>query len=145
MEAIPTVSRQIIDFPSFLPQLVPPVPDLAVQPINWPATRRGEWATYRMAFCRKLDRIGRLAMASEAEEDDRSFIDRTCFVIMPFGEKIDLKNAPPSAAGAAPVQAAPGTQMSVIDFDGIFRRLSKPASIRRRMTVSFTTSCPIPA
>ena len=66
-------------------------------------------------------------MASEMEEDDRSFIDRTCFVIMPFGEKIDLEKMLPSAAGVAPVQAAPGSQMSVIDFDGIFRSLIKPA------------------
>ena len=67
-------------------------------------------------------------MGPDAEWDDHDLIERTCFVVMPFGEKIDLEKVLKGMTGVGPVQAVPGVaQPSIIDFDRIFRTLIKPA------------------
>jgi len=67
-----------------------------------------------------------------SEADDLQYMARSCFVIMPFGEKIDtaeLANGQggPSTGQHSTVQILPGQQVQVIDFDRIYKKLIEPA------------------
>jgi O-acetyl-ADP-ribose deacetylase (regulator of RNase III) len=59
-------------------------------------------------------------MPLDDEIDDRAFMVRHCFVIMPFGEKIDTSKLTREAG-------ATHGMPDVIDFDAIYRDLIKPA------------------
>ncbi len=68
----------------------------------------------------------------EPETDDLGSLRRTCFVIMPFGEKIDVSGVTSaSAAGSTPgsstVQLMPGAVVPHIDFNRIYDLVIKPA------------------
>lgn len=69
---------------------------------------------------------------SSRETDDSKFLQRTCFVIMPFGEKVDtgkfaVDALGKAAGGLAPVQVLPGAEVPLIDFDKIYEMIIKPA------------------
>lgn len=66
------------------------------------------------------------------EADDRAYMGRTCFVIMPFGQKIDVTTIGASAVtardGHSPlVQVLPGSKVEIIDFDRVYDLLIVPA------------------
>ncbi len=64
--------------------------------------------------------------------DDTGFMDRTCFVIMPFGKKFDRSTVPDASFKSKPdepqmVQYLPGADVPVIDFNSIYDKLILPA------------------
>lgn len=69
---------------------------------------------------------------SSLETDDRKLMKRKCFVIMPFGEKIDTGALASSiaasvSAGLAPVSITPGSNVPTINFNKIYDEIIEPA------------------
>lgn len=70
-------------------------------------------------------------MSDESDEiDDRGFMPRKCFVIMPFGEKIDgaeLVRAASESDRSSRVMLMPGAKIDRIHFDQIYTKLIEKA------------------
>jgi hypothetical protein len=78
--------------------------------------------------------------------DDRGFMKRTCFVVMPFGEKIDPAELTAHAVGkrsvgAAKVDIVAGAQVSFIDFDRIYEIIIAEAVKRAATSVGHEIEC----
>lgn len=63
--------------------------------------------------------------AAQPDDDDSPFLTRDCFVIMPFGEKLDLSDAASTRRHGITLQ--PGANIKSIDFDRIYEKIIKPA------------------
>ena len=82
----------------------------------------------------------------EEEIDDRGYMGRTCFVVMPFGLKIDTGKlaavaVEASSAGMETVQLLPGADVPVIDFDATDRKVIEPAVEKAAKNVGLEIEC----
>lgn len=78
--------------------------------------------------------------------DDRNRIRRKCFVIMPFGLKLDAEalkaatlNSP--SAEKSTVLVLPGAEIAMLDFDSVFDNLIAPALKKAAEKVNLEISC----
>lgn len=82
----------------------------------------------------------------DEEIDDRGFMRRSCFVIMPFGEKFDTSELVKAASegrttGSARVEIAPGAEVGVIDFNHIYDEIIVKAVEQAEKNVGLEIAC----